>query len=94
MCQFGSTEDETYKSFLRSVKRMLQEDVKNELFLVPQCLSHNFTGRDEIRRRLRNCLISNRFIPSRTQQRFVLHGLRGSGKTQICLKFAQEHREA
>jgi hypothetical protein len=27
------------------------------------------------------------------QTRFVLHGLGGSGKTQLCLKFAKEHRE-
>ena len=27
------------------------------------------------------------------QKRYVLHGLGGSGKTQICLKFAQDHRE-
>lgn len=32
-------------------------------------------------------------IIQRTQRRFVIYGIAGSGKTQVCSKFAQDYRE-
>ena len=38
------------------------------------------------------CLPVDSAIMQREQKIFVLYGLGGIGKTQICLKFAQDHR--
>ena len=65
----------------------------NKHFEVPHLLSPVFTGHDEIRKSLDTCLGSARRLPQSVQRRFVLYGLGGSGKTQICLQYAQKHRE-
>ena len=66
----------------------------NKYFEVPRNVSSIFTGREDICRDLRErCLPSDPPSAQKTQKRYVLHGLGGSGKTQICLKFAQDHRE-
>jgi hypothetical protein len=94
MCQFASPKDQTYKALIRSIKRIQhgsEVEVKNEFYVVPHAASEHFTGRNEIRERLSGALLSCR--TSKTQQRFVLYGLGGSGKTQICLKFAEDNRE-
>ena len=66
----------------------------NQYYFVPHNSTGIFTGRDDVLRKLHDC-----FFPSRdesvlaTQKRFILYGLGGSGKTQICTMFAQVHRE-
>ena len=55
-------------------------------------LSSFFTPRHEIYKQMgASCLISNQHKAQ--QKRFVIHGLGGSGKTQLYLKFAEDHRE-
>jgi hypothetical protein len=66
----------------------------NKHYCVPYNLSGIFTGRDDIIRKLREgCLPSETEDRLAKQKRFVLYGLGGSGKTQVCLKFAQDCRE-
>lgn len=66
----------------------------NKFYEVPHNVSSIFTGRDDISGRLRaKCLPSESAIRQKEQKRFVLYGLGGIGKTQICLKFAQDHQE-
>ena len=45
-----------------------------------------FTGRSAYLQRLKDHFVSNAMRKS-----FLLHGLGGIGKTQICLKFAEEY---
>src|SRR5579862_3251068 len=53
-----------------------------------------FTGRDGICELLRErCLPSKSQGSPKVHKIFVLYGLGGSGKTQVCLKFAQDYRE-
>jgi tetratricopeptide (TPR) repeat protein len=53
-----------------------------------------FTGCDGICELLRErCLPSKNQVGPRVHKIFVLYGLGGSGKTQVCLKFAQDYRE-
>jgi tetratricopeptide (TPR) repeat protein len=65
----------------------------NDLKLPPR-LSVIFTGRRDALERL-----DNFFVPSETsvglgkQRVFVLYGLGGVGKSQICLKFVEEHSD-
>lgn len=95
MCQFDSQEDKTYKIFVANVRLILQggeEYVENEHFIVSQLKNPNFTGRNDIRQELHKSLLMDRRMRKQNQDRFVLHGLGGSGKTQICVRFAHDHR--
>jgi Holliday junction resolvasome RuvABC ATP-dependent DNA helicase subunit len=56
-------------------------------------LNSLFTGRDEIRQKLQDCLPPDRYTRPREQQRFVLFGLGGGGKTQLALRFANDFKE-
>lgn len=68
--------------------------LKNKYYNIPYNVSSTFTGRDGICQRLQEtCLLSSGALALTGQKRFVLYGLGGSGKTQICLKFAQDNRE-
>lgn len=95
MCRFDSPKNKTYKATVRSIKRIIQGpnsvEVKNEYFLVPHTVSQHFTGRHEMLQVLKDKLIPNRIV--KDQQRFVLYGLGGSGKTQMSLKLAQDRQE-
>lgn len=68
--------------------------MKNKYYNVPRSASSQFTGREDIAQRLLETCSPNSASKAQTvQKRFVLYGLGGSGKTQVCLKFAQVHRE-
>lgn len=97
MCRFASKKDKTYQAAVESIKKIYQgsnvPEVENEFYVVDGRANEHFTGRNDIRTRLSESLIEERWIGSKAQQRFVLYGLGGSGKTQICLKFAEDQRE-
>ena len=67
---------------------------RNKYFEVPRNPTAVFVQRDQIYQLLEEACIrpSSPDVPLH-QTRFVLHGLGGSGKTQLCLKFVEEHRE-
>jgi len=95
MCQFGSQDDKTYKAFVTNVRLILQgeeEHIENEHFIVSQIENPNFTGRSDIRQLLHKSLLKDRRMRKQNQDRFVLYGMGGSGKTQICVRFAHDHR--
>jgi hypothetical protein len=99
MCRFSSPKDQTYRRAVDAIKRIYcngtEIDVpeKNECCILPHRLNSLFTGRDEIRQKLQDCLLPNRYARVREQQRFVLFGLGGSGKTQLALRFANDFKE-
>ena len=66
----------------------------NKHYIIPHNLSAIFTGRDDIIQKIYEGFLSphagERF---NRQKRFVLYGLGGSGKTQTCIKFAEDYRE-
>ena len=61
---------------------------QNKHFEVSHIVSSVFTGREVILKRLGSSLLDNSQSDQRIQKR-----LGGSGKTQLCLKFAQDYRE-
>jgi len=65
----------------------------NHYFDIPQSVSSVFTGRDPLLRELGPVFIPRRgLIRDQRQQRVIIQGLGGSGKTQFCCKFAQDNR--
>jgi hypothetical protein len=52
--------------------------------------SASFTGRDEYLQMLKLCFSSSN---EGKRKVFLLHGLGGIGKTQICLKFIEENAD-
>jgi len=57
--------------------------------LVPN-LSTQFTGRTEIITKLKEHFSANPNDGVQMRKYFLLHGMGGIGKTQICLKFIEE----
>jgi len=65
---------------------------KNKHFEVAHQLSHMFTGQGQIGKRLETAFMPSKYkCPS--QRRFVLFGMGGAGKTQICLRYANDYRD-
>ena len=52
--------------------------------------SNRFTGRTEVSAKLKNHFSTNISDPAGKRKFFLLHGMGGVGKTQICLKFIEE----
>jgi len=74
-------------------RKTMDVEVGNEYYVIPHTTNSNFTGRNDIRRQLKETLIGDEYEVKRAQQRFVLYGLGGSGKTELCLKFAQDYKQ-
>ena len=75
-------------------ERKLSEKPRNKFFFIPQVVSSIFTGREDAASIVAESLLAGGGSTfSRNQRRFVIHGIGGSGKTQFCSKFAQDHRE-
>ena len=67
---------------------------RNKYFHVPHNVSNIFTGQQRLYLEVEQKL----FSPSKSdvthrKRVFVLYGLGGSGKTQFCLKFIEDHRD-
>ena len=75
-------------------ERKRSEKPQNRFFFIPQVVSSIFTGREDVAQYVAESLLtSEESTLIRQQRRFVIHGVGGSGKTQFCSKFAQDHRE-
>ncbi|MCJ1267765.1 hypothetical protein MMC22_007651 [Lobaria immixta] len=62
----------------------------NEYYLVPRVVSTFFTGRVEIGERIEKAFFT---ADSDTQRRYVITGMGGTGKSEVCLKFVDTHRQ-
>ena len=70
------------------------EKSRNKHFYPPQPVSSIFTGREDISAVVKTPLLAENDSSSpRQQRRFIIYGIGGSGKTQFCCKFAQDHRD-
>lgn len=64
----------------------------NQHYTCPRTVNQNYVERQEITRHLAStCLPSDALNPQ--LKCYVLHGMGGLGKTEISLKFAEDHRE-
>lgn len=75
-------------------ERKASERPCNKHFHIPQVVSSIFTGREDMAELVERSLLAQESTESVHQQRrFIIYGIGGSGKTQFCCKFAQDHRE-
>ena len=61
---------------------------RQRVLVTPAPPSRHFTGRADILEHMRGSFFDN---AGTGQKCYVLHGLGGSGKTQLALKFIDEH---
>ncbi|KIK05032.1 hypothetical protein K443DRAFT_675499 [Laccaria amethystina LaAM-08-1] len=52
--------------------------------------SNRFTGRTEVTAKLKSHFFTNTIDSAQNRKFFLLYGMGGIGKTQICLKFVEE----
>ena len=62
-------------------------------WIVPRTASPLYTGRGEIGERLAQVFPFDLSTPSTKRRTFAIIGLGGTGKSEICLKFAEDHRD-
>jgi hypothetical protein len=75
-------------------QRRVSEAPRNKHFHIPQVVSSIFTGREDVSQMVERSLLAEEDDDmTRQQRRFIIYGIGGSGKTQFCCKFAQDHRE-
>jgi signal recognition particle GTPase len=61
--------------------------------MVPRIVNNLFTGRTDLLNRIRDALLGHGTPGAQQQKRFVITGLGGQGKTEVCLKAANLMRE-
>jgi hypothetical protein len=79
---------------MRVKSLLLTCDTGNRFWVVPRRSNTLFTGQRELRAKLKDQLLPSA-VRSHEQDKskvFVLHGIGGVGKSEICIKFAEEHR--
>lgn len=60
--------------------------------MMPRAASHLFTGHEKLRERLAQSFSFDSSTASIRQRIFVIFGMGGIGKSEVCLKFAEDHR--
>src|SRR3569833_3443204 len=96
----GSRNDATALAALEELRESvaatafaMQPISSNHHFDIPQSVSSIFTGREVLLQELRQIFVPWRGIQrDQRQQRFIIQGLGGSGKTQFCCKGARGAR--
>ncbi|CAG8956640.1 hypothetical protein HYFRA_00011951 [Hymenoscyphus fraxineus] len=66
---------------------------RNKHWMVPLPMNDLFTGRSDLLCRIKKALYCDHTSVSDKQKRFVITGLGGQGKSEICLKVANEMRQ-
>jgi hypothetical protein len=61
--------------------------------MIPRACSSIYTGREELLYELKSAIFDCPSTENFLQNRFVIYGLGGSGKSQFCAKFASEYRD-
>ena len=62
-------------------------------WMVPRAASRLYTGRGELGERLAQVFSFDPSTPPTQQRIFTITGVGGTGKSEVCLKFAEDHRD-
>ncbi|KAH6662555.1 hypothetical protein B0J14DRAFT_662619 [Halenospora varia] len=74
--------------------KVMNLETSNTHFFIPQAVSPIFTGQSDLSAQLEESFFeASATLQDDVQRRFVVYGIGGSGKTQLCCKFAYEHRQ-
>ena len=77
-----------------SISDSLREETRNQYYFTRMFHSDNYIGRADAYKRIREAFLSTEISFSKQgQKRFVVHGIAGSGKSQLCTNFAYDNRE-
>ncbi|RYP18627.1 hypothetical protein DL765_003834 [Monosporascus sp. GIB2] len=94
ICKFDSVDTSACKLVLGTIAteiaRALEIESNNVHWLVPRSVNPMFTGRRDIVEKIKKAIIPSTY---HAQKRFVLTGLGGQGKSEVCLKVTDELRE-
>ncbi|OJJ42353.1 hypothetical protein ASPZODRAFT_2122381 [Penicilliopsis zonata CBS 506.65] len=84
-----------FQSSVKFVAAAMRAATPDKSFDTPQPVKSVYTGRASYMERLKDILLpSNSDQAVQKQQRFVIYGMGGSGKTQFCCKFAEANRKS
>jgi hypothetical protein len=73
---------------------LTDEEEKKSRYYIDGSSQSNFVGREGLLLRLKAKLLPKDDGQKEAKRRiFVMHGLGGTGKTQVALKFAEENRD-
>ncbi|RYP45994.1 hypothetical protein DL768_007744 [Monosporascus sp. mg162] len=94
ICKFDSVDTSACRLVLGTItteiSRALEVESNNVHWLVPRSVNPMFTGRRDVVERIKKAIAPSTY---HDQKRFVLTGLGGQGKSEVCLKVADELRE-
>ncbi|RYP25497.1 hypothetical protein DL767_008360 [Monosporascus sp. MG133] len=94
ICKFDSVDTSAFRLVLGTITteiaRALELESNNVHWLVPRSVNPMFTGRRDVVERIKKAIIPSTYDD---QKRFVITGLGGQGKSEVCLKVADELRE-
>ncbi|RYP60832.1 hypothetical protein DL770_009910 [Monosporascus sp. CRB-9-2] len=94
ICKFDSVDTSACRLVLGTIAteiaRALELESNNVHWLVPRSVNPMFTGRRDVVEKIKKAIIPSTY---HGQKRFVLTGLGGQGKSEVCLKVADELRE-
>ncbi|KAH8680052.1 hypothetical protein BGZ60DRAFT_428335 [Tricladium varicosporioides] len=78
---------------IEAAVNVMNSETSNRYFYIPQAISPIFTGQSDLPAQLEESFFEASTTPqSNVQRRFVIYGIGGCGKTQLCCKFAHENR--
>ena len=60
--------------------------------MVPRTTNPLYIGRKDLGNHLAQAFSYGPSKPLKRNRTFVIHGLGGTGKSEVCLKFAEDHR--
>lgn len=77
-----------------SISDTSREETRNQYYFTRMFHSDNYIGRMDAYKRIKEAFCStNGSFSMQKQKRFVVHGIAGSGKSQLCTNFAYDNRE-
>lgn len=61
--------------------------------MIPRASSRLYVGRKQLAERLTKAFSFDHSTPPEHQRTFVISGIGGTGKSEVCLKFAEDHKD-
>ena len=91
--KFGSRDDANYKILLRKLLEVISPQISQRqmLYSVPFATVNSYTERPALSREIEEKLDKSQ-SDAQVPHALVIHGLGGTGKSQLALKYAENHR--